>query len=385
MDFTNVLNNTYTVILLVVLAVAFVVLALYYGLIHFRVARYKNAKIPQPSTIGEQEWPSVSVVMVAHNEAEYLKESLPYLLEQDYPDFEVVVVDYMSQDDTHFVLRVCSENYPQLKPINFPDDVNMFRGKKYPLSIGIKSAKKDIILLTEPDCSPKEFSWIRQMVCGYMRGASLVEGCSMIRKSKGLLNALQRYECITDTASYIGATLLGNPYTATGRNLSYRRDFFFSHGGFISHYSIADGADDLFVNQNANKGNTAVVVHPDADVLVEARTRFGHWHLDRLHRRITRHNYNWGDKFRLAMYPFAQILFYASWLVLLIMGLFPWQLLAALMALKIVWQGAAFYFLGKRFESNNLTFFSPLFELYFLFANTILYFSTLRKKKNRWR
>ncbi len=382
MDFTNVLNNTTTLVLLVLLGVTFIVLSLYYGLIFLRVACYKNKKIPTPDEVSNGDFPSVSVVIVAHNEAEFLKESLPYLLEQDYPDYEVVVVDYTSHDDTPFVLRVCSENYPILKPVSFPEDVNMFRGKKYPLSIGIKSATKDVILLTEPDCVPKDFSWIREMMCGYMRGASMVMGYGLVKQERGLLNALQQYENLSFTASYVGMTIMGNPYTATGRNLSYRRDFFFSRGGFISHYSIPDGADDLFVNQNANKSNCAFVLQPGAAVEREAHRTFGMWHLERKSRYSTRHCYSIADKFRLAIYPLALAGFYAILTVLLCKALFPWQLLVALLVVKIAWQSVSTTLLAKRFTVKKIQFFSFFFELYFLIANTILYLITLRKKKN---
>ena len=385
MDFSNVLNNTYTLVLLALLTVALVSLCLYYGLMWLRVARFKNPKLPSVDKVDDRDLPSVSVVVVAHNEAESLKKSLPYLLEQDYPDYEVVVVDYTSQDDTPFVLRVCSENYPNLKPVNFPADVNMFKGKKYPLSIGIKSATKDVVLLTEPDCIPKGFDWIREMMCGYMRGASVVMGYSLLNDDKSLLNAFQQYENLTYNASYLGMAIMGNPYTATGRNLSYRRDFFFDRGGFISHYSFPDGADDLFVNQNATGSNSAIVLADGAAVSSDARQTFGQWHQERLHRKSSRRFYSIKDKLIMLVYPLSQCLFLAALLWLWIGGLFPWQILAAVLAVKIIWQIVCCILLAKRFNVKRVQFLSPFFEFYFLIANTILFFSTLRKKNVQWR
>ncbi len=385
MDFSAVINSTYTLLLLVLLVLAFLLLALYYGLFWLRTARHKGKNIPTPDSVSPSDWPSVSVVMVAHNEADYLKESLPYLLEQDYPNYEVVVVDYTSQDDTPFVLRVCSENYPKLKPVNFPEDVNMFRGKKYPLSIGIKSATKNVILLTEPDSVPKDFGWISHMMCGHFHGASIVMGYSLLKEGKGLLHAFQQYENLMFNASSLGMALLGNPYTATGRNLAFQRDFFFRRGGFISHYTIPDGADDLFVNQNANRSNTTVITDPNAAVITEPRPTFALWHQERLHRYATRRYYNWKDKLQLVVYPAAQVLFWATWLLLLLQQLFPWQILAALLAVKFAWQIVTCALLAKKFNISKIQFFAPFFELYFLFANTILYLLTLRKKNLRWR
>ena len=385
MNFDGVLNSRYTLVLLIVLFVSFVALCLYYGFVWLRVARYRNDKLPQPDEVGGTDRPSVSVVIVSHNEAESLKKSLPYLLEQDYPDFEVVVVDYMSTDDTPFVLRVCSENYSNLKVVNFKADVNMFRGKKYPLSIGIKSAVGDVILLTEPDCRPSGFDWIGEMVCGYMRGASMVLGYSLTEGGKGLLGALESYENLTYTASYMGAALMGNPYTATGRDLSYRRDFFFARGGFISHYSFPDGADDLFVNRNATRSNTVALLRKGAGVVCESSRTFGEWHLKRLHRRSSRRLYGLKDKLMLAVYPLSQLLFIVSLVLLFVGGIFPWQILAAVIAVKFLWQIVCSFFLDKRFEVKMLHFFAPFFEFYFLIADTFLSLSALRKKNVQWR
>lgn len=385
MDFSNVLTDSFTIFLLAVLLLSTLTLSLYYGLVYLRVGRNKDTRTPLPDAVPDNAWPSVSVVIVAHNESEFLKESLPYLLEQEYPDYEVVVVDYTSQDDTPFVLRVCAENYPHLKPVNFPEDVNMFRGKKYPLSIGIKSATKDVILLTEPDCIPRSFDWIRHMMCGYMHGASIVMGYSLLKENNTLLNAFERYDNMMFSASYIGMAMIGNPYTATGRNLSYRRDFFFNKGGFISHYTIPDGADDLFVNQNANKANATVVLRDDAYVEADARATFAQWHLDRLHRYGTRRYYGFKDKCMLLIYPVSQILFWVSLLLLVFNSLFPWQLLLCWLVLKMGWQIVTCSVLAKRLKVKKVQYFSPIFELYFLFANTILHLLTLRKKNIRWR
>jgi cellulose synthase/poly-beta-1,6-N-acetylglucosamine synthase-like glycosyltransferase len=385
MNFEGLLNSRYTLVLCILLLVSFVALCLYYGLLWLRTARCRNDKLPKPDQLPSTDRLSVSVVIVTHNEADALKKTLPYLLEQDYPDYEVVVVDYMSTDDTPFVLRVCSENYSNLKVVKFKEDVNMFRGKKYPLSIGIKSADGDIILLTEPDCRPKGFDWISEMVCGYMHGATLVLGYNILSSRKGLLNALERYDNLTYTASYAGSALLGNPYTATGRNLSYKRQYFFDRGGFISHYSFPDGADDIFVNQNANSSNTVVNLRDGAGVICESSNTFGEWRLRRLHRRTSRRFYPVKDKVLLAIYPLSQVLFLACLVLLFIDAFCPWQVPAIVLAVKIIWQIICSFFLAKKFKIKLLHFFSPFFEFYFLLADTFLALSTLRKKNTQWR
>ena len=167
-DFTNFLADTQSIVFSVLMLLALAFCSIYYGLFHLRIGIWHRGLAKEgDNTSGKTPTPPVSVVLTAHNDAAWLKENLVYLLEQDYPDFEVVVVDYMSHDDTKYVLKLLKDYYPHLKIVPFKEDVNLFQGKKYPLSIGIKSAKNDILLLADPDCTPKNMQWLRGMVKGY--------------------------------------------------------------------------------------------------------------------------------------------------------------------------------------------------------------------------
>lgn len=381
MDLVSLLTCTYTLILLIVLALSFVSLALYYGLFYLRVGIGKESKISVVSGENEAKLPSVSVVLVTHNEAAYLKDNLVYLLEQDYPNFEVVVVDHVSTDDTSFVLQLLEENYPALKTISFKEDINFFSGKKYPLSIGIRSAKNDVILLTEPDSVPKSFNWIRSMVAGYMHNASIVIGYSGLRQEKGFLNSLMQYDNLHFMAHAFGFALMGNPMTATGRNLSYKRQFFFDRGAFTRHYAEPEGADDLFVNQNANKRNTRIQMNEDSFVQTEPRATFSQWVQQRRARFASKKYYGVKDKMLSMIHPVSVFAFYLPLILLMVFRYQIWWLWLAVLAVLWTWHIISFAKLQKRFGVNGVQWFAPLYEIYFLFANTISYLFTLRKKK----
>lgn len=381
MNWSAVLNDTYTLVFLTLFVIGLVALFLYYGLIYLRVARKRVSedKMDDGNVEGN---PMVSVVIVAHNEAEQLKKCLPYLLEQEYDNYEVVVVDYTSSsdDDTQFVLKVCEKNYNNLKPITFSNDVNMFKGIKYPLSIGIKSAKGDIILLTEPSCVPVDFNWVGEMAKRYSRDTQIVLGYNLVGKQKGLLNFLEQYDSIATNASCLAMASWGHPYSATGCNLSYRRDFFFQQGGFIKHYTIPEGADDLFVNQNANEKNTQTAVSASAAVMSEPSSSFQQWHLRRKRRYMTRRHYKAYDRALLSVYPISLFLFYFSFVALLVGGLVPWYVVVAVLGAKIIWQTISFAYLANRFNIKKIRFFAFPLEFYFLFANTFLHILSLRRK-----
>lgn len=374
-NFNSFLFDPYYIALAAVILAALIYLCLYYGLYHFRVGNYglkKQAAKPDEAD-GNEKLPNVSVVLTAHNDAAWLRENLVYLLEQDYPHFEVVVVDYLSQDDTQFVLKLLTDYYKNLKIVPFKEDVNLFQGKKYPLSIGIKSAANDILMLADPDCTPKNLNWLRGMVKGYSnKETKIVLGYCGVKRTKTLLGALQQYDALAYGAQYLGSALIGHPYTGSGRNLSYRRSFFFKQGAFISHYDVADGSDDLFVYQNANRRNTAICINADACLSAEPKKTFALWHDNRRHRVATRNRHSLGCRLHEELPAAANLLFYAAVAGLLLLDINLWPVVSAVVAVKWAWQIVCFSRLTKRFDGGYVHLAAPLLEIYFIVANTIL-------------
>ena len=275
MDFSHILTDSYTLTLVCLLVASLIILSLYYGLFYMGVGRYKGPRTNKKKEESKQTaLPPVSVVMTAHNDADKLRANLLYVLEQDYPTFEVVVVDYRSSDDSKYVLQMLSQTYNHLKVVHLDANPNGFQGLKYPFSMGVKSAQYDLLLLTETDCVPKDvtnFCWIREMVAGYVgKQTEMVLGYCGIQPRRSPINWLQQYDNLDYSVEYLGAAIHRRPFTGCGRNLSYKRSLFMKSGGFIYHYHIPDGADDMFVCQNATRRNTSVVLSDGALPAVEA-------------------------------------------------------------------------------------------------------------------
>lgn len=379
-DFSTFLTDIYAIALTAVLTLSFIFLCIYYGLFHFRVGRWHEKKkdVESSGSLNKESLPGVSVVLTAHNDAAWLKENLVYLLEQDYPNFEVVVVDYLSQDDTPYVLKLLKDYYPHLKVVPFKEDVNLFQGKKYPLSIGIKSAKNDVLMLADPDCIPQDTQWLRGMVRGYTKkNTQIVLGFCGLKRNKTLLGALQQYDNLSYSTHYLGSALLGHPYTGSGRNLSYRRQFFFRQGGFIRHYSVASGSDDLFIYHNATKQNTAVALEADAIVSTECKRTFAQWHQQRIDRVATRSWHSLGSRLTEQILPLSNIAFYVAGISLLLHGGLPWGMVLIAAVLKWAWQIVAMAQPAKRFDAGMVYLAAPIMEIYFIVANTFLILTPL--------
>lgn len=381
MDFSHILTDPYVLALTAVLALAFIVLVLYYALFYFRLGHYRQTK-----RAAEEPLPPVSIVLCSQNQGEWLRSNLIYLLEQDYPEFEVVVVNYCSTDETKFVLQVLSENYKHLKVVTMNQNVCGYRGKKYPLSIGIKSAQHDLLLLADPDCLPRDvekFNWIRQMVAGYChKNIDIVLGYTGIERRKSLFNWLQQYDNMDYSVEYLGAAIMHCPFTGNGRNLSYRRSFFMENNGLIYNYNEPNGADDMFVNQNARRHNVSVVLEPESFTMAVPRRNFREWHSLRKHRVVTHKYYKFGLKACRLVRPLSVLLFYAAAALLLVSGLFPWEVLAGVVALKWAWQIVSVAQSCKRLLLPPVVYvLSPVWEIYFLIANTILSIIPLSKSE----
>ena len=385
MDFSHILTEPYTLTLTIVMALSLVFLCFYYGFFYFRVGHYKGPKNKKKSDSAPDSLPPVSVVLTAQNDGEWLKTNLVYLLEQDYPDFEVVVVDNMSKDETQYVLKILSENYPHLKIVPLTENANGYRGKKYPMSMGIKSAKNDILLFADPNCRPIDltnFRWLREMVSGYLGDKTeIVLGYCGLQPKNSPFNWLQQYDNLDYSVEYLGAAIMHRPFTGNGRNLSYRRSMFMKKRGFIYHYSIPDGVDDMFVNQNCTSRNTSVVLTPDSFTLVEPMPTVAQWHSYRKHRTVTHKYYSFWLKLHRLLRPLSVLLFYLAGALLLVAGTMPWPVLAAALLVKLAWEIAATSAAAARLMAKPVVgWLSPLMEIYFLFANTILSISPLPKK-----
>ncbi len=198
----------------------------------------------------------VSVIICARNEADNLNNFLPSVLEQDYPDFEVIVVNDCSEDHTDDVLGKFLMQYPRLKISTITKDPKFSHNKKFAQFIGIKAAKNEILLFTDADCQPESDKWIGQMASHFNDKTDFVIGYGGYLREKGLLNKYICYESTAIAMQYFGMAIRGVPYMGVGRNLSYRRSVFFANKGFGSHNHIISGDDDLFVNSHANRENT---------------------------------------------------------------------------------------------------------------------------------
>src|SRR5215831_5633142 len=252
---------------------AVLAIQLFYYLYFFRRLAYYTP----PAKAASQEYP-VSVIVCARDEAHNIAKNLPGVLVQQYKTtHEIIVVNDNSADDTKYLLDEFKKTFKNLNPIRLTQEAKMIAGKKFPLSMGIKSAKYEIVLLTDADCVPASEFWMQKMQDGYFDGKQIVLGYGAFHKKPGMLNKLIRFETFHSALQYLSFALAGLPYMGVGRNLSYKRELFIKNKGFSSINHIPGGDDDLFINMVATSKNTAIVIDKDAHTLSEAPPTWRIW------------------------------------------------------------------------------------------------------------
>ncbi|OQX79647.1 MAG: hypothetical protein B6D61_03240 [Bacteroidetes bacterium 4484_249] len=303
---------------------------------------------------------------------------------QDYPDFEVVVVNDASDDETIFLLEDLERDYSHIKVVSIKQDLNFFSGKKFPLALGIKSAKNEHLLLTDADCTPAGNYWIKEMASNFSPGKDVVLGYGKYNKEKGFLNTIIRYETVMTAIQYFSYALLGIPYMGVGRNLAYKKSLFIESKGFISHYNVSSGDDDLFINKVANRKNTRIEVHPESFTISPAKATFRDWWIQKRRHLSTGKYYKIKHKIILGLYSFSLFIVFLSFILLLVVKFCP-ILVVSLFVLRFLSQILILKKSTDKLNEKKLLLISPLIEVLLLGIYPVIVIANLVSKQSRWK
>ena len=302
---------------------------LYFYLRYIRLPKAKKKAVAEqqrPKHAGDQldlfsdDVRGVSVIVAARNEAGNLRDYLHSLLEQDYPMYEVIVVDDRSEDNTRQVLDDMMLHYPRLRRTFVPQHARIISSKKLALTLGIKAARFDYLLFTDADCRPASRLWIWEMMNGFdcQEGTDVVLGFGAHFKGKGMLNRMIRYDTLFNGLHYLGAARCKHPYMGVGRNLAYKKEWFLSHNGFSPYLGEMAGDDDLIVNHYATGKTTATVTCPKSVTWSPTKQTWQEWwHQKRRHLSVSPHYTAW-SRLRLGVEPMSRAIWYGESIALLV-------------------------------------------------------------------
>lgn len=331
----------------------------------------------------------VSVIICARDEASNLINNIPAILCQNYPyTNELIIVNDNSYDDTIHVIEQFKKEYKHINAIHLTEEAKFLQGKKFPLSMGIKAAKYELLLLTDADCTPASDQWMHDMQSHFDDGIDIVLGYGPYKKRKGFLNKVIRFETFHTALQYLSYSLAGVPYMGVGRNLAYKKLLYNSVKGFTSHSNIPSGDDDLFINQVATSSNVAVSLNPSTFTYSRPKKTWEEWRKQKQRHLSTGKYYKPLHKVLLGAYSFTQTIFYPLLIAVLLLSIKSLIALAIiggifilrLISLIIVWFGAM-----NKLNEKDL---KPYFWLWDLWLPIyfLRFFPTLFKKvQKQWK
>jgi glycosyltransferase involved in cell wall biosynthesis len=364
-------------IVFIVFCVITAIQIFYYLLLFRRLAFYKapikTASISQP----------VSIIICARDEAANLAKNLPGILEQDYKTtHEIIVVNDNSTDETKYIIDEYKRSFKNLVNIELTQEAKLIMGKKFPLSMGIKSAKYETLILTDADCVPASEFWVQQVQDAYDDDIEIVLGYGAYHKHAGILNKLIRFETFHSALQYFSYALAGMPYMGVGRNLSYKREVFMRSKGFSSINMIPSGDDDLFINKVATKHNTAIMIDPASHTLSEPKKSLNDWMRQKYRHYTTSKYYKPKHKFWLGLYSLTLGLLYPLFAASIV--LYIWWIALSVLGFKLIIQAIILKKTMKKLNENDLWPYFILLDIWMFFYFLITIPSLWKKPKQNW-
>jgi cellulose synthase/poly-beta-1,6-N-acetylglucosamine synthase-like glycosyltransferase len=361
------------------LFVAVIVVQFIYYVVIF--GRFSFAK-PQTETPKKI---SISVIVCAKNEEENATNFIPLLIEQDYPQFEIVLIDDASSDGTLEIFETYEKQYPNVKLVKVENNEAFWGNKKFALTLGIKAAKYEYLLFTDADCYPSSKDWITKMSSQFTQQKTIVLGYGAYEKIAGsFINKLIRFETLLAATQMFAWAKIGKPYTGVGRNMAYKREEFFKVRGFMDHMQVRSGDDDLFINQAAEKSNTTVCYSPESFTYSKPKTTFSEWFTQKRRHVSTASYYKAFDKAQLGVFYVSQLAFLLLSIILLSF-LYQWIIVLSLIGFRYLFAWLSLGFSSGKLKEKDVMYWFPFIEIALIFVHLNVYLSNKFKKPVHWK
>ncbi|MFV8370237.1 glycosyltransferase [Flavobacterium sp. LB2R40] len=327
----------------------------------------------------------ISVIVCAKNEEENAINFIPLLAEQNYPDFEIVLIDDASSDTTLAIFEGFEKQYPNIRLVKVKNNEAFWGNKKYALTLGIKAAKKEYLLFTDADCYPTSKDWITAMSSQFTMQKTIVLGYGKYEKiANSFLNKLIRFETLLTAIQYFSWAKIGHPYMGVGRNLAYKKEEFFNVNGFIEHMQIRSGDDDLFINQAAKAKNTTIAYTTESVTLSKPKTTYKDWLIQKRRHVATANYYKPFDKLQLGTFYCSQLLFIVLPIVLLSFQ-YQWILVLILIALRYLIAWIVIGFSAAKLKEKDVVYWYPIIELVLILTQINIFITNTFSKPVHWK
>lgn len=352
------------------IALSFALFLLFIQWLYLRVLYFLPSHRQKRDSKGLKEYvyelPPMSIVVYAHNDADYLAEHLPLILKQDYPTFEVIVVSDGSTDDTSDLVSRLEQEHPNLHYTFVPEITHNVSRKKLALTLGVKAARYDIVLFTYANARPVSDNWLKMMGRNFVPNIDVVIGYAYIEPTKEKKGGYLYFDRLLYSLRYLSASILHKTYRGRGSNLAYRKSLFFAHKGYAKYLNLEFGDEDLFINDITTKQNTRVEIQPDSFVACCYNNPTQAWVAEaKLYHFTARYMHNATHTWQ-GMEMLFRYLFYASLGGILFFSAMQWQVWVAALLLFLLFYipyAIGYWCAARRYASPRSLLLLPFFDL----------------------
>lgn len=326
----------------------------------------------------------VSVIVCAKNEAKNLSILIPQLLQQAYQNFEIVLINDASSDETLEIMEQFEAENDNIKIVNVENNEAFWGNKKYALTLGIKAATNDYLVFTDADCVPASRSWLAEITQHFSSTKKIIIGYgAYARKKHSFLNVLIRFETLMAAVQAFSYTKLGIPYTAVGRNMAYHRSEFFRVNGFVNHIKIRSGDDDLFIKDAATGKNTAICYSQNSHTISQPKTNFNDWFRQKRRHVSTAAHYKFIHKFLLGLFYSSQVAFWALTIFLLCTNM--WVFALGILGIRLAIQYLIIGISANKLKEQDTLYVLPILELFLLMVQFGIFIANKISKPTHWK
>jgi cellulose synthase/poly-beta-1,6-N-acetylglucosamine synthase-like glycosyltransferase len=354
-----------------------------YQILHVIFFNFRLLIHKSKTEIKDSELPPLSVIICARNEESNLFKLIPLVAKQDYPKFELIIVNDQSQDDSIHIIKAYKKEFPFIRIIELEKNKHRQFGKKLPLTVGIKGSKYNHIVVTDADCKPVSDQWLKTTAKLFNEKKEIVLGYSPYKKLKGFLNKLIRFDTSIIAITYMSYAKNRLAYMGVGRNMAYSKKLWEEVDGFKNHYHIASGDDDLFIKDVSKKNNTTINMDPKSYIYSDPKTTWTSWINQKARHFTTATEYKLINKLFLGIFPLTLFMMYFIFVILLFNTDWYYFVLAVFgLRLLIYWVINGL--LLKKLEAKDLIWLFPFYELLHSIVIPFIYYSNLNKESKKW-
>ena len=329
------------------------------------------------------DYPSFSIIVPSRNYEENLRELIPTLLEQDYPEFEVVVVDDCSYDATEWYLNELKLQSNKLKTSRIIQETDF--PNALAITIGIRAASNEWLIFLNPLCRVSGKDWLKSFAEELNPKSEAAFGFVNYTNSYGSMRKFIKYENFDSFILYGSARYLGLSMPITDMNVAYKREQFLSRRGFAAVLDSPFSENELYLNKISNRSNSVYLQNRATAVSFVGDTDWYDGMNFKKKQLLLKKKFTVGQSIFLWTNTISRFVFDISMIALLILS--PWRIwVAGIWLIKIihelVWGIVSMKRLGEKNLFPGLLIFRSIIPLF----NSIISINQLfTGQKRKWK